>query len=81
MEWDAGAYTIAWKAQKIVLLPKEYALLHFMHSHAGQTLSREQLLDNVWPMEAPVDRTVDDHIYRLRRKLKISRTLRCHSKT
>lgn len=27
MEWDAGANTIAWKAQKIVLLPKEYALL------------------------------------------------------
>ncbi|MGO4180034.1 winged helix-turn-helix domain-containing protein [Paenibacillus sp. TAF43_2] len=69
MKWDAGAYTIAWKAQKILLLPKEYALLHFMYSHAGQTLSREQLLDNVWPMEAPVDRTVDDHIYRLRRKL------------
>jgi hypothetical protein len=69
MEWDAGAYTVTWKGQQIVLLPKEYALLHYLYANAGQTFSREQLLDAVWTLETPVDRTVDDHVYRLRRKL------------
>lgn len=69
MEWDAGAYTVTWKGQQVVLLPKEYALLHYLYVNAGQTLSREQLLDAVWTMGSPVDRTVDDHVYRLRRKL------------
>ncbi|GAB1532500.1 hypothetical protein YSY22_39230 [Brevibacillus formosus] len=27
------------------------------------------MLDRVWPLEEPTDRTVDDHIYRLRKKL------------
>ncbi|WP_373232485.1 winged helix-turn-helix domain-containing protein [Cohnella sp.] len=69
MKWDAGAYTVTWKGQLIVLLPKEYAVLHYFYHNAGQTLSREQLLDAVWTLESPVDRTVDDHVYRLRRKL------------
>jgi len=69
MEWDAGAYTVGWRGHTIVLLPKEYALLQYLYSNAGQTLSRVQLLDNVWTLESPVDRTVDDHVYRLRRKM------------
>nr|WP_246427656.1 winged helix-turn-helix domain-containing protein [Paenibacillus phyllosphaerae] len=69
VDWDSGAYTVGWKGRTVVLLPKEYALLRYLYEHAGHTLTREQLLDGVWPLEAPVDRTVDDHVYRLRRKL------------
>lgn len=69
MRWEDGIYAVTWQGQTMQLLPKEYGLLRYMHRHAGQTLSREQLLDGVWPMESPVDRTVDDHVYRLRRKL------------
>lgn len=54
----------------VELLAKEYALLQCLYRHRGQALSREQLLDLVWGLESPVDRTVDDHVYRLRRKLK-----------
>lgn len=53
----------------IELLPKEFALLQFLYRNRGRTFSREQLLDKVWPLEYPVERTVDDHIYRLRKKL------------
>ncbi|QJD84599.1 winged helix-turn-helix domain-containing protein [Cohnella herbarum] len=53
----------------IDLLPKEFALLQFLYRNRGRTFNREQLLDNVWPLEYPVERTVDDHIYRLRKKL------------
>jgi DNA-binding winged helix-turn-helix (wHTH) protein len=54
----------------ITLLPKEFALFYFLYQHHDQTFTRESLLDHVWPLEEPVDRTVDDHVYRLRKKLK-----------
>ncbi|TYP75443.1 winged helix-turn-helix domain-containing protein [Paenibacillus methanolicus] len=69
MRWEDGTYTVTWQGRALSLLPKEYGLLRYLHRHAGQTLSREQLLDGVWAMESPTDRTVDDHVYRLRRKL------------
>lgn len=53
----------------IELLPKEFALLQFLYRNKGLAFSREHLLDKVWPLEYPVERTVDDHIYRLRKKL------------
>ncbi len=56
--------------ETISLLPKEYALLYYLYRHINQLCTREQLLNAVWPMEYPTDRTVDDHIYRLRKKLK-----------
>ncbi|ASJ54149.1 hypothetical protein BP422_11685 [Brevibacillus formosus] len=45
-------------------------LLHFLHQNIGRTLSRLDLLHHVWPLSHPTDRTVDDHIYRLRKKLR-----------
>lgn len=68
MKFERGAYTVTWGGKSMVLLPKEFALLDYLHDHPGRTLSREQLLNAVWPLESPVDRTVDDHVYRLRRK-------------
>lgn len=56
----------------VPLLPKEFRLLAFLCSHPNQAFRREQLLDAVWPGETPVDRTVDDHVYRLRRKLSMA---------
>jgi tetratricopeptide (TPR) repeat protein len=52
------------------LLAKEFALLHFLYANKDKAFTRSQLLDRVWPLEYPVERTVDDHIYRLRKKLK-----------
>lgn len=54
----------------VTLLAKEYALLRYLYDNANRVFSRDQLLDRVWAGEFPVDRTVDDHVYRLRRKLK-----------
>jgi hypothetical protein len=62
---------VSFRGKTITLLPKEFSLLQFLNTHPNQGFSREALLDAVWPLEAPVDRTVDDHIYRLRKKLKI----------
>ncbi len=48
----------------------EFALLELLARHAGRTVPRETILDDVWGY-APdtVTRTVETHIWRLRRKL------------
>ncbi|MNO49742.1 Phosphate regulon transcriptional regulatory protein PhoB [compost metagenome] len=71
LEFNSSEYKVAAGGITIELLPKEFALLQFLYRHLGRTFSREQLLDHVWPLEYPVERTVDDHIYRLRKKLRV----------
>ncbi|WP_410772173.1 winged helix-turn-helix domain-containing protein [Fontibacillus sp. BL9] len=67
--FDPAGYTVTEGTEAVELLAKEFALLQFLYEHRGQAFSREQLLDRVWVLEYPVERTVDDHIYRLRKKL------------
>lgn len=56
--------------QGIDLTRKEYDLLHYFMSNIDITLSREQILDNVWGIDYEGDtRTVDTHVKRLRKKL------------
>ncbi|MCD8510873.1 MAG: winged helix-turn-helix domain-containing protein [Bacillus sp. (in: Bacteria)] len=62
-------YTITILGETIPLLRKEYELFHFLYENNLRPFTREKLLDAVWPTSAPSDRTVDDHIYRLRKKL------------
>lgn len=52
------------------LTPTEYALLRYLMLHAGQAVSREELLNEVWGFETAVEtRATDDTVRRLRRKL------------
>ncbi len=69
IHWDRGTWTASCQGEAVQLLPKEYSLLETLYRHVGKTLSREQLLDAAWALETPTDRTIDDHVYRLRRKL------------
>jgi DNA-binding response OmpR family regulator len=49
---------------------KEFELLKYFICHSGETLSRHQLLEEVWGYEHyPTTRTVDTHLVRLRQKL------------
>jgi two-component system alkaline phosphatase synthesis response regulator PhoP len=56
---------------KIVpLSAKEFQLLRYFVEHRGATLSREELLHEVWGYDAtPSTRTVDVHVAWLRQKL------------
>ncbi|WJQ82537.1 winged helix-turn-helix domain-containing protein [Brevibacillus brevis] len=67
--WSDDTYQIHYAGETIVLLPKEYALFQYLYTWKNRAFSRSDLLDRVWPLEEPTDRTVDDHIYRLRKKL------------
>lgn len=62
-------YSISCADQHIALIRKEFELLQYLYEQLQRPCSREQILDAVWSMESPTDRTVDDHIYRLRKKL------------
>ncbi len=56
--------------REISLTSKEFALLSFLVSNAGNVYSREQLLEQVWGYDYYGDvRTVDVHIRHLREKI------------
>lgn len=57
-------------ARTVALTEKECALLRHLHAAHPSTLSREDLLEQVWGMAGDVDsHTLETHIYRLRSKL------------
>src|SRR5947208_3955161 len=52
------------------LTPKEFDLLHVLARQPGRAYSREYLLQRVWGLDYDgIDRTVDAHVVRLRKKL------------
>jgi DNA-binding response OmpR family regulator len=54
----------------VELTPREFDLLHFLIQHRGQAVTRERILDKVWGRgNFTTQRTVDNHILRLRKKL------------
>jgi DNA-binding response OmpR family regulator len=51
----------------------EVELLRLLHERAGQPVSREEILQKIWGLEAqPSNRTVDNFIVKLRKKLERS---------
>jgi two-component system, OmpR family, alkaline phosphatase synthesis response regulator PhoP len=58
------------EGEKIELSAKEFHLLRYFIEHRGATLSRDELLNEVWGYDAmPATRTVDVHVAWLRQKL------------
>ena len=59
--------------QRIDLTPKEFDLLWYLASNRNRVFTREQLLEQVWAYREFYgdERTVDQHIKRLRRKIEI----------
>ena len=52
------------------LTPKGFAILRYLMEHPGWVVSRDTLLDHVWGADYfGLDRTVDNHIKRLRKAL------------
>jgi len=68
--------------QKVELTPKEFELLHYLASHQGRVLTRDQLLNAVWNYDFVGDsRIVDVHISHLREKLEEDTKNPCYIKT
>jgi DNA-binding response OmpR family regulator len=61
---------------------KEFATLRILVARAGEVVTREELLNEVWGYEAyPVSRTVDNHIAGLRAKLEKDPSRPAHIRT
>lgn len=56
----------------IHLTPMEYQLFYLLYKKQGQTISREQILDEIWGIECDINtRVVDVNIQKLRKKLNL----------
>mgnify|MGYP001361978018 CR=1 FL=1 len=69
LEIDAEKYSVTFNGIPLKLTPNEFKLLHCLARHVGQTLTREQLLDDLHGAASTFDRSVDSHIKNLRKKL------------
>jgi DNA-binding response OmpR family regulator len=67
---DETARRVTVAGATVDLSPREFSLLECLLRHAGQTLSRDQLLDQAWPFGVAVTpNAVDAYIHYLRDKL------------
>lgn len=56
--------------EAVALTKTEFELLALLLSHRGKVLSRQEILDSVWPQDVIVtDRTVDVNVTRMRKKI------------
>jgi DNA-binding response OmpR family regulator len=67
---DVASHSASLDGQDLDLTPKEFELLALLAAHPGRAFSRDFLLQSLWGYDYDgVDRTVDTHIVRLRKKL------------
>ena len=67
------AHTMARGAEVEQLSFYEVELLRLLHERLGQPVSREEILQKIWGVEAgPSNRTVDNFIVKLRKKIETS---------
>lgn len=70
IRFETGARRVTIEGKPVTLRPKEFELLLFFVQNPGVTHTRQQLLRSVWGASVLLEtRTVDTHVWELRRKL------------
>jgi DNA-binding response OmpR family regulator len=69
LEVDTAGRTVYRGGQEIVLSAREYALLEYLAYHAGQVVTRELLIENVWTDAVTESNVIDVYIGYLRHKI------------
>jgi two-component system alkaline phosphatase synthesis response regulator PhoP len=65
---DFSTFTFTRNGQSEILSAKEAKLLQLLCDRRGKVVSRDEILNHVWPLEAfPTARTVDNFILKLRK--------------
>ena len=65
-----GAREVRVGEREVELTQREFDLLEYLVRHAGQVVTRDQLLESVWGFASPGEtRTVEVHVAQLRKKL------------
>jgi DNA-binding response OmpR family regulator len=68
---DPNAHTIVKDGETIAISFYEAELLRLLHSHLGEPVSRDEILEKVWgaKVHQPNNRTVDNFVVKLRKKI------------
>ncbi|MGD2062402.1 MAG: response regulator transcription factor [Nitrospirota bacterium] len=67
---DTERHTVTRNGRPVALTPSEYKLLQTLMTRPGRVFSRDELLDHInGPGDVVVDRVIDVHIGKLRRKI------------
>lgn len=67
---DTDKHSVALMGKPVSLTPSEFTLLRALITAPGRVLSRQELLDHLYPgRDAVIDRVVDVHIGKLRQKI------------
>lgn len=70
LEVDFKTYSAKRRGEDVQMTPKEFELLKFLWQHRNQSVSRDQLLTNVWGYDESLStRTIDNFILKLRQKI------------
>ncbi len=82
VEIDFRRYEARRNGTPVEMTRKEFAILRFLASRAGEVVTRDDLLNEVWGYESyPSSRTVDNHVAGLRAKLERDSSQPEHIKT
>jgi DNA-binding response OmpR family regulator len=82
VEIDFRSYEARHCGETIEMTRKEFAIVRFLASRAGEVVTRDELLNDVWGYETyPTSRTVDNHVAGLRAKLERDASQPEHIKT
>ena len=67
---DVGRHEVLRDGEPVSLTPTEFDLLSLLCASPGRVVSRAEMIQKVWGQDADLDlRSVDAHVYRLRRKI------------
>jgi DNA-binding response OmpR family regulator len=67
---DVGRHEVLRDGVTVTLTPTEFDLLALLSASPGRVISRTEMIQKVWGQGADLDlRSVDAHVYRLRRKI------------
>lgn len=67
---DVGRHEVLRDGRPVTLTPTEFDLLALLSASPGRVISRSEMIQKVWGAGADLDlRSVDAHVYRLRRKI------------
>jgi two-component system alkaline phosphatase synthesis response regulator PhoP len=73
LQVDLEGMNVSYNNKSLELTPKEFKIFQYLSQNKGQVISREQILERIWPGTAVSDRTIDGHVATLRKKIQGSK--------
>jgi DNA-binding response OmpR family regulator len=69
LELNQDTMQVSRASQPIKLKPKAFRILAYMMQHTDRVISRQELIDHIWPTDSPQGDPLRVHIHSLRQKI------------